>query len=528
MVLERQHGNECARGLTRLNEPQTRAVLLLVAHLQETVKQPGCRVHGMIHRWLSSGAEISVEPDEWLREQGVASKWSSRQKDAARRSTDRWIAGGLWCALRQRFDSSVISRPSCPSVVFGVGSVSNDHTWVSVFNSRVPRLRSSDEKWLEGLRMILSHVSLSGIGLLSSTGTLTYDLVTAHADRADLPLMLWLPASFESLLHPTVIPPFSLPFRPGQRLTCLTGSVLCDHSTRSVCRDRMLAELSDIHCLLRIRKGGNLEAILEAEQSRASKPRWHVRSRFADQPEGRSALPESRSVTAAQSVGTRVFKIAESVAHKRADADIVLTLSPIRLKRIHDIDWSRVLCHYTRACVGPWPGERYESYLAALLDGEPQSGHSAFHTLIRMTLEDKIRASAKLLKGASPAISFTSIAPMGLSRLRQWNKSLARWTVEPYGLGIDRTYLKRAGIKPVIYGPPEVYNRLREQDRFRFQKHVPPDTLWKHEREWRFPRDLALSAIPSGDRLLFVPTAAEAAQLARAVGEGWAVVALAD
>ncbi|MHC1743276.1 MAG: hypothetical protein AB9873_09635 [Syntrophobacteraceae bacterium] len=526
MTLERQHSNQLNANLSRMNERQSRTALYFVALLRQATRLSGCQAHRLIHRWLSSDAEAMLEPMEWLRENGACSRWSRRQQDEARRISDQWIARGLWCALRQRYEPVSTDPWSCPAVVFGTGADTLERPHVSVFNSRTPRLRAAGEEWLKGLRLVLPHAHSKGLGVASSVGTLTYDLVTAYSERAEMPLSLWLPAPMETLLEKSARAPFSRPFRLGLQMTCLASAFNCSLSTRAVCRDRMLAELADIHCVLQIRRGGNLERILRSEQSRRPRIRWRVQSALSTDSK-RVARPKPDPDATDSPATTTIFQAPDAsrtTEGKARDAHGMLRC----LRRLHEVDWSRFLCHYTRACAGPWPGQAYEEYLSALLDGGPHHAHTALDTLIRIVEQDLIRASAKLLRGKTPAISFTSIAPFDLTRLRQWNKALARWTVEPYGFGIDRVFLKHAGIKPVVYGPPVLYERLKERDRFRFQMHMPPSALWRHEREWRYPGDLALSAIPSSMRLIFVRTVAEAARLATEIGEGWVVVALDD
>jgi len=523
MAFERQHPNESNAWLSPLPEPRARTVFLLAALLRRTEKLSGFRFHDLLHRWITSGAETLSEQGDWLRENGVRLRSLHHQMDAAQREVDQWLGAGAWCLEwpppgSRRSDSVV-----CPRYIFGSGSLEGDTPWIGFFNSRTPRLRAAGEEWLNGLRYVLPQVAASKLGLASSFGTLTYDLITAYGQKANLPLLLWLPTPLEIFLKGGARAPFAHPFRASLQLTCLTRAVDCAASTRAVCRDRMLAELTDLHCLLSIRAGGNMQAILHSLQTEAPRPRWVMHRpsrdsrRCASSPDSMipSELPEQ----------TTLFVVPE-LPNRRESGTSSRQKRPMNVKSLHEVDWGRVLCHYTRSCVGPWPGQLYEDYLAELLDDAPHSRHSAFDTLIRVLGEGRIRASAKLLRGNEPAISFTSIAPAELARMRQWNKALARWTVEPYGFGIDKAFLKRAGARPVVYGPVALYEKLKERDRFRFQKHQPPTSFWKHEREWRLPRDLVIDELPINNRLVFVPTEMEACDLAARVGAEWLIVVL--
>jgi hypothetical protein len=286
----------------------------------------------------------------------------------------------------------------------------------------------------------------------------------------------------------------------------------------------MLAEVADLHCLLEIRAGGNLEAILKEERARVAKARWVIERPSRGKPNAPTPHKEGPSLEDPPG-WTKYIVIPARHVSNEGEAAPGWSEAP-RSMSLCEVDRSRFLWHYTRACAGPWPGQTHEDYLWELLEDAPHSGHSAFDTLMRILLEGRIRASAKLLRGSAPAVSFTSIAPPELNRLKHWNAALGRWTVEPYGIGIDRGLLKRVGAKPVVYGPPWFHDKLTVSDRFRFQKHQPPRTLWKHEREWRLPRDLFLSDVPPDKRLVYLPTSAEAHRIAREVGPDWLVVAL--
>jgi len=73
---------------------------------------------------------------------------------------------------------------------------------------------------------------------------------------------------------------------------------------------------------------------------------------------------------------------------------------------------SRYLIHYTRACPGPWPGQKIMDYCRSLVRGDKDSMHTAFDTLMRIIRERRIRGGARLTRGNCPVVSFTECAPM--------------------------------------------------------------------------------------------------------------------
>ncbi len=183
-----------------------------------------------------------------------------------------------------------------------------------------------------------------------------------------------------------------------------------------------------------------------------------------------------------------------------------------------DIAWDRYLYHYTRAWPGPWPGQTEAQYLASLVNGEPTCGHSALDTLLRILAEGCIRGSHRLVRGLQAVVSWTSRPPHELTEIRHWNRALGRWTFEPYGIAVNRRRLREFGAKPAIYGSAAVFERLRPEQRFRFQVGDATRTQWRREREWRLAGDLRLE--PGMDVLVLVPDGAAAQRLAGEIN-GW-------
>jgi hypothetical protein len=293
----------------------------------------------------------------------------------------------------------------------------------------------------------------------------------------------------------------------------VSRAIPCAKPCRLLRRDRMLARLADVHCVLAITSGGNLFPILEEEQSRRPRSRWIlVPARRCNENEGNFRLLEANPKR------TRSFSL-------RIEAEpLPFPETPPAFPP--EIQWKDYLYHYTRACNGAWPGQSHEEYLQSLLRGDPDSGHTALDTLMRMVVEGKIRAGTGLVRGPEPVVSWTSRSPLELESIRQWNPALIRWTFEPFGIAVARTALKKIGAKPAIYGGNALYSRLDPSDRFRFQLHQPPGRSWKQEREWRSRGDLSIAAIPAGDVAIFVPGPFEASIFKRDARCGFPVLDL--
>lgn len=181
-------------------------------------------------------------------------------------------------------------------------------------------------------------------------------------------------------------------------------------------------------------------------------------------------------------------------------------------------DWP-FLTHCTRRRVGPWPDEDEVQFLDDLILEREGADHSAFAALSRIARSKRLVATADLVRGDTPVVSFTEVPLADLPNLRRFRSHLGRWDFEPYGICIDRDVLSRRRARPVIYGDDATWQTLSAQDRPRFQtaKSVSAsgrETDWTIEQEWRHVGDVALDEISADDAFLFVPSETEARAIA--------------
>ncbi len=404
----------------------------------------------------------------------------------------------------------------CPAVLFGKGSLDFDLPLFAVFNSRKPRFTSPDSDWLQALRLFFGSFDLRRLGLAASAGTLTHDLVGAQASRSGL--------------HMNLVAPFALmkaddelsgtygegaPSMPV--LSCMLDAISCSVGKASLCRDRILSVLANLHVVLEIRSSGNLSAVLETIQAKSPRPQL---------------IFEPGEKSPSNGGNYSLVKKFPKYAHRfslsrRMDSTATSSVAGVRSPRFEDIAWNDYLFHYTRGCAGAWPGESGGQYLLNLLDGHPLSGHRALDTLIRILQEELIRAGSRLIRGTSAVICWSSHPPQELFVMRKWNRALVRWTVEPYGVAVRRDILRSFGAKPAIYGSEPVYSRLVEREKYRFQlSRAHKSGSWRHEREWRVRGDLALDKIKSDEGFVFVQTKEEKTELSSHVNPGLPIVAL--
>ena len=498
------------RVLHRLPEAKTQLLLVFNALLEKTGKLSGPSFHAHLAALLHSAVKDETDLREWLSGRfGDLPGGRGQAFRAAREQARRWVEDGRWVAVWGDDHPPSDGAPACPQVLFGKGTIETDQRWAAVFNSRKPKLVSPGAEWLQMLRTVLGIITTHELGLASSLGTASYDLVTAGAELAGARLLLLVPQLLEKIGQAGDSRLSLSTSYPVVALTCLTRVVSCPKATRMVCRDRLLAFIADLHCLLDLRPGGNLQSILERQQQ--ERPRLQLRLRLEDLKPGKVAerlLGSSCSRRGGESSGENpgVTQGSQAKAQRLSHSG--------RLLEPGAIQWGEYLYHYTRSCPGAWPGQSYRSYLESLLQDEPLAEHSALSALVRIVAEGCIRAGCRVVRGDHKVVSWTSRPPQELSAIRHWNAALIRWTFEPYGLAVKRAVLRSLGAKPAIYAAAAVYRNLPQEERFRFQLHDPPRCSWKNEHEWRLPHDLKLAELTSDEAFLFLPTLADAAEFA--------------
>ena len=509
------------RRLRRLTDAKIRMVFLFNALLEKGPKLSGPSLHALLAALLESGIEDEKDLWEWFRERfsGLA-VCCGKAFPPAQEQAERWMEEGRWVASWAEGPPPGEGPAACPGLLFGKGTLPVNQQWAAVFNSRKPKLVSPHAAWLQTLRTLLDLIASHGLGFAGSLGTVSYDLVCVGAARKEAKLLLLVSQTLEAIGKAEDASSAGLAGLPEVALSCLTGAADCPKAVRMVCRDRLLAWISDLHCILEVRAGGNLERTLE-RQGRVQ-PRPQLRCNLEESAEGRT---RTRALAAGfLQIPPRLPAMTSGrTAGGHAERERPPLCQPLRADAI---PWQAYLYHYTRSCPGPWPGQSYRRYLEGLLNAEPLAEHTALAALVRILAEGRLRAASSIVRGNQDVVSWTSRPPQELDAIRHWNKALIRWTFEPYGLAVKRSVLRRLGARPAIYAASAVYERLPERERFRFQRHEPPRCSWKSEREWRLPADLKLSDLLPDDAFLFVPAAADTEILLESVPTVFPIVVL--
>jgi hypothetical protein len=509
------------RPIFHLNSVTEYGILLLAAFLKHSGGASGPEQHFRIRKFLHAGIDSESDLQAWL-EVTLEEKLGGKAWDSCRKQAALWHAEGIqvfgWnypCSGLDdpkmandtepgSWDGHTAKNLPCPAVLFGKGSFDVDsfeRPWLAVFNSRKPRSIAPDAPWLGALRSFLKNPGTQKTLIATGIGTLTYDMVGLHAISSKIPLLLAAPFS---LLQPG--PEFERIY--GQTasgipcLSCIPDTKGCPSRVRLLCRDRILAAVSQIHLVLEIRSKGNLAVALEDRQKIS--PAVQI---IFSPPEKTSSNSGNYSLLKDFPESAHAFKSVDPAGFNPANStktyDMPEELLPPEPAQI---EWAAYLYHYTRTCAGPWPGETYPEYLAGLLTGDPLCAHSAIDTLIRIMLEDRVRAGSSMIRGKEEVVSWSAHPPHEISLLRKWNPALVRWTVEPFGLAVRRDYLRSLGAKPVVYGPDETFRKLSASEKYRFQLSRKLHTVWRYENEWRLRGDLMLKEACNGKAFLFVHT----------------------
>jgi hypothetical protein len=173
------------------------------------------------------------------------------------------------------------------------------------------------------------------------------------------------------------------------------------------------------------------------------------------------------------------------------------------------------LCHWTRAALGPWPGETREEFLDKCILSSGDADRSAIATLLRILHESRLRASPEAIRGGHTVTAFTQVPLPQFRARRVFRPHRRRYDFEPWGLAIRQSTLAALGARPVIYGTEELWQNLQPTDQPFFQKIAVDGGLNSPaEREWRLPRDLLLTEIPTSDLFIFVDSTKDAALVA--------------
>jgi len=165
------------------------------------------------------------------------------------------------------------------------------------------------------------------------------------------------------------------------------------------------------------------------------------------------------------------------------------------IRREVDPPFQNKLIHWTRAADGPWPGESRANYYKAVSESGDDYARSAAETLKHILAERRIRASPWRIRDGRPVVAFSGLPPSRATALMRWRRRYVRYSIEPYGIAIDREAAAQYGILPVQYIDPD---RAPSTVQPEFLQAVGNRGEWSAECEYRCLGDVDLEALPKG------------------------------
>ncbi|UCC44153.1 MAG: hypothetical protein JSU65_13735 [Candidatus Zixiibacteriota bacterium] len=350
-----------------------------------------------------------------------------------------------------------------------------ERKFAAVLLSRQSLRPTSSTKWVSQAVKAVSWVKDQKMGLCSSVGMQTWDMVTALGSIEGVPMRLYLPVpamevysdACRRIIHDFELNPDEIELHP-----VLPTSSEAEPKSLPMLRDKAVVESSDLIIPVSVRSNGHMARLL-AECSSKTTSDFLISHVHRSEPLGYDL------------VGSRLNPDLKSIT-----GDYVV--------------------HWTRGTNESWPGERpvdlYRDIFASA--SWPRSAHE---TLRRILRTGRIMASARHMPGKVKTVSFSALLPHEVVPLIRWRARYQEMSFEPYGIGIERQYAVSRGIKPVRY-----YSAARES--------LPSDvpgwltqsmgsiTDWRCEKEYRHEGDFVLGNIPLGKMILFCrfPEEAEA------------------
>ncbi len=427
------------------------------------------------------------------------------------RTAESWAQAGIYIITRDDFESFGRTCVDESCLMFAKGPINHlQHYTVSILNSRKSRCVKPNDDWLLRTRTALNEALKKKATLVSSIGIMHYDVVTAACKGSNLIVVC---ESLSQIMNMTGSQTRLFERYSGivdmEKTLFISAACLTQQTSRqesAFMRDRLVGSLSDMIYSINVKPGGNMSTVLSEARSR-NVPLGRIE---ANHVEGLVANKDREIIPneVCEPLSMQRFKLKKFFS---------VVMGAWVISPSEDLKWlefgDEALFHYTRSCHGPWPGQSYHEYITSLLAGRPESSHSAFETILRIALEQRIRASGAMIRGNFPVVSFTEVPPNELEKIRIWRTGVYRWTLEPYGLVIKRITLALKGGRRVHYGSLDSHQSLQDDEKHLFQISRTGKYDWSREKEWRIKGDLDIKELPADDWAFVLPTRGEADEM---------------
>lgn len=354
-----------------------------------------------------------------------------------------------------------------------------------ILNSRQSKTPCGSDLWIVNtLRAVIVAIE-KGHAIITSVGMNTWELALWAAGNRGGSQVIILPGENggqEIATMENITDDFEL---DQSKTGWLTFSVEGKSRSRKIAwplRDRLALEHADLILPVSIRPGGNLEGLI-----------------------ARYAADNKRDVI-------NDFRVKYETKKRPPE--------PVRdevNKALAAGDWDYIT-HWTHSCHGPWPGQKAAEFYKSLLASGDRYPNDALGTLKNILREKRLRGSSTNMRADLRAVAFSKHPPPKVISLMRWRKRYVRWNFEPYGIAIARRAAVDIGIRPVIYGRPELYKRLSDSDKPYFQSEGIDGGDWREEAEWRFVGDLDIAGIDAKDLVIIVASPNEIAPIRQLTG----------
>jgi hypothetical protein len=165
-----------------------------------------------------------------------------------------------------------------------------------------------------------------------------------------------------------------------------------------------------------------------------------------------------------------------------------------------------LIVHFTRSSSLAWPGESDFDFYMGIIRSKNEYVHSARNALVHILKSGIIHAGSRHIRGGFRVVGFTAVNPDNIRSLFRYRPRLVNPYFEPYGIALPKRLASKLGIRPVLYGTPDIYPNLDDDIKPYFQNVGNRNRQWRMEKEWRRPGDFSLYEVPEKDMTVIVST----------------------
>ena len=314
--------------------------------------------------------------------------------------------------------------------------------------------------------------------LCASVGMSTWELITALGSSENLEMELYLPLFSNDKIDERESY-YKDQFQLSESLTNYIPVKLRQESKSKdklwQLRDKKIIETVDIIVAVCIRRNGNLERL------------------YHDSDSSGKSINKSFQTNYHQSKKKLGYRIPKEIVNENNNEVC-----------------KNYLVHWTRSFNSHWPGERLIDYYLAISKSEFYPG-DAYHTLLNIITKKKIYASRKNMPDCIPTVSFSDQSLYNLTELIRWRSRFQQMSFEPYGIGIEKTFIEKIGIHKVNYISKDE-KKDNSSNRW-LDQSLGEITDWQYEMEYRHHGDLDLLRIPADKLILITRTKEESEKL---------------